>query len=245
MVFTKFGDKISISNSPVLSLKLKGPFADKVPSDDDNLVLKSARLMTSNQGMKITLDKNIPVAAGLGGGSSDAACVLRLISKMQNLPLPDAAEILKLGADVPVCLAAKPSQVGGIGEQITQIPPMLNLNLVLVNAGQSLPTSDVYSESRRLEESPMLPIPEFKSINNLVSWLNCQRNDLETAAKKLCPSVSKTLYQIGKIENCLLARMSGSGATCFGLFENALSAASAASMLKQSFPSWWVKQTTT
>ena len=241
-MFSDFGDGVSVSDGKSLTLSVSGPFAPQVPNCDDNLVMKAANLMSVYHGVTISLDKKIPVAAGLGGGSSDAATVIHLLSQFWRLPLPTDTDTVALGADLPVCLFGKSAIVEGIGELVTAVPPLPEMNLVLVNPRVIVPTGNVYDATREIEQPPLEPFPQIDTVEDLANWLQLQRNDLEGAAIEFCPVIAEMLSAIAQCSNCYLARMSGSGATCFGLFENYQSAAAAAKELIATYPNWWVRQ---
>ncbi len=205
--------------------------------------MKAARLMAAGRGAAVSLRKNIPVSAGLGGGSSDAAAAIKLLSRLWNLPQPDAGLSARLGADLPVCLNGKPSRVEGIGERVTELPPLPPLSAVLVNPGHMLPTGEVYAAAAGIAAAGLPPLPRFDSAGGLAGWLRLQRNDLENTAVLLCPAVADVLTALRRCRNCLMARVSGSGATCFGLFDGPQSAGSAAALLRRGNPGWWVRET--
>ena len=243
-MFTGFGDQISIKAAPKLSLSVRGPFAAQVPPGEDNLVMRAARLMAAGRCAAVSLRKNIPVCAGLGGGSSDAAAAMRLLSHLWGLPLPGPQKAAALGADLPVCLGGEPARVEGIGERILKLPPLPELHFVLANPGRMLPTGGVYAEAADTCASALPPLPRCGSAAALADWLRHQRNDLEKPAIRQCPAVAEILSALGGSRNCLLARMSGSGATCFGLFDTFPAARSAAAQLGRANPGWWVQATT-
>jgi 4-diphosphocytidyl-2-C-methyl-D-erythritol kinase len=218
-----------------------------VPQDRTNLAWRAAEALAEALGRPldtaIALTKSLPVAAGVGGGSADAAAVLRALARLWGLDAADPrlARIAgRLGADLPVCLAGRPSFVGGIGEQLDPAPTVAGTPLVLVNPNEPLATPAVFkartggfSEPTRFADPPAGPA-------DLARLLAGRRNDLTEPARRLCPAVDAVLAALAESRGCLLARMSGSGATCFGLYETPSNAAAAASALAEARPGWWV-----
>jgi 4-diphosphocytidyl-2-C-methyl-D-erythritol kinase len=242
VVFADVGDELFAEPAAELSLALAGPMAGRVPEGGDNLVLRAARMVCPpGRGAALRLHKALPVSAGLGGGSADAAAAVRAIAALYGLPLPDAAALAPLGADVPACLAARPVRMCGIGERLhpVAIPP---LHFVLVNPGVSLSTPEVFTALEKKENAPMPEeFPAWPDAASFCRWLAARRNDLETPACALAPAVGDVLARLDETEGCLLARMSGSGATCFGLFGDAAAARRTAEELARAFPGWWVR----
>lgn len=189
--------------------------------------------------------KNLPVAAGIGGGSADAAAALVGLSRLWGLPVPSAAASVALGADLPVCLAGGPCFVGGIGEELVPAPALPRAYLLLVNPRRPLPTVDVFRRFRRSHSAPgrWQGAPPADA-TALAALLAERRNDLTETALSLLPEIAEILEALAGSAGCLLARMSGSGATCFGLFESARAAARAAATLQVGAPHWWVRATT-
>lgn len=240
VAFADVGDRITLRPCDMLTLCVMGPRAAGVPSDDSNLVLRAARL--AGVSAEITLEKHLPVAAGIGGGSSDAAATLRAISDMIGAAAPENA--VTLGADVPVCLRAHVTRMGGIGEALRDVPPLPPVWAVLVNPGVAVATPDVFRALPRRDNTPMpSPIPRFVDAADLAVWLTEQRNDLQAPALALAPEIGTVLTALAATHGCLLARMSGSGATCFGLFAAPEAAQAAAQMLTVQHPTWWVQAT--
>lgn len=239
VVFADAGDRIMADPAETLTLRITGPRAAALPASDDNLVLRAARAM--GVAAAITLEKHLPVASGIGGGSSDAAATLRALSRLSGKPLPDAATVLSLGADVPVCLAPRAIRMSGIGETLTPLPHALPPAwLVLVNMGQAVSTPQVFKAMTRRDNAGLQPLPRLKDTAELAAWLTMQRNDLEAAALTLLPEIARVKTALTAQQGCLLARMSGSGATCFGLFADPLSAHAAAESIRRDRPDWWV-----
>ena len=239
VAFADCGDVITVAPADSLSLILTGPYALAL-SSTDNLVLTAARALHPGRGAQITLEKNLPVASGIGGGSADAAATLLALSDLWAEALPPPDIILKLGADLPICLQGQALRMQGIGEHITPLalPP---LHAVLANPGCALATKDVFNALTHRQNPSMTPLP---CPDDLLPWLAAQRNDLQPAAIHLEPQIAATLTALQSQPHCQLARMSGSGATCFALFPTADQAAAAATALKASHPHWWVQATT-
>jgi 4-diphosphocytidyl-2-C-methyl-D-erythritol kinase len=247
VAFASVGDRVSVAPSDQAAFTVTGPRAAEVPQDRANLAWRAADALAVTLGRPleaaITLTKCLPVAAGVGGGSADAAAVLRALARLWGLDAADprlAGIAGRLGADLPVCLAGKPSFVGGIGEQLDPAPPVAGTPLVLVNPNEPLATPAVFkartggfSEPARFAEPPAGPA-------DLARLLSGRRNDLTEPARRLCPAVDAVLADLAESRGCLLARMSGSGATCFGLYETPSNAAAAASALAEARPGWWV-----
>lgn len=246
VVFADVADLIEVEDSDRLSLGIHGPFAAGLPNDRDNLVLQAALLLAKATGReprgRIILHKNLPVAAGIGGGSADAAAALLALRSLWRATIDDddlfelAAE---LGADVPVCLNGQPAMMRGIGHDISPAPALPRCAILLVNPNQSVITADVF---RNLlpPYSPPLERPELSAVRQ-ISDLNRSRNDLEPAARALAPVIGEVLHDLAGLDPCRLARMSGSGATCFGLFDKLSEARAAAAKIAARRPEWWVR----
>jgi 4-diphosphocytidyl-2-C-methyl-D-erythritol kinase len=253
VVFADCGDRLTFTPGSALSLTLSGATAAQAGDDADNLVLKAARALAVRMPNVILgafyLEKNLPVAAGLGGGSSDAAAALRLIAQANNLA-PDNPHLQAVaratGADVPVCLDPRPRLMRGIGEQLSQPLPLPQLPAVLVNPGVALATKDVFAG---LNASAQLAAPfdlvaaiaKLESRDQLLHMLETQPNDLEAPAIVLQPVIADVLTVLRGLAGCQLARMSGSGATCFGLFASTTDADAAAKILRRKYPNWWAQ----
>ena len=233
---------------------MRGLTAKQAGPLDDNLVLKAANALAAEiPDLKLgrfTLDKRLPVAAGLGGGSSDAGAALRLLARANRLKLDDRRlqkVARRLGADVPVCVEPRPRRMRGIGEVLSAPLTMPKLAAVLVNPGVAVPTRDVFAMlglkpgGGRTRAARTRALPRDR--DGLVEFLAGERNDLEPAAIKLQPSIARVLAALRNEPGCQLARMSGSGATCFGLFSSARAATAAARNLSAKQPRWWVKAT--
>jgi 4-diphosphocytidyl-2-C-methyl-D-erythritol kinase len=241
VVFADLGDRIDIAPSNDLSLTVTGPRAAGVPADRRNLIWQAAELFPPGQGAAITLDKHLPHAGGIGGGSADAAATLRGLAAFWDLALPDAAAVLSLGADVPVCLFRKPARMLGIGEIVAPLPPLPPLWVVLINPGIEVPTGAVFKALTSPDNTPLPDIPAqgWQDAAALSDWLCDTRNDLEPPARALVPEIGRVIDHLNARPGCLLSRMSGSGGTCFGLFATEAAATQAALDL-QDRPDWWV-----
>ncbi len=248
VVFADMGDVVTLRDgpgrAPGLALSLAGPQAPAVPPGPDNLILRAARAMGAKgavEGLAFTLEKHLPVASGLGGGSSDAAAALRCMAARSGAALPGGDALLRLGADLPVCMAAAPSRMRGIGERIDPLPALPPLWMVLVNPGVPLSTAAVFA-ALALRDNPGLPdLPEgWPDTESFCAWLQGTRNDLESPACTIAPPVRAAIHALRRTEGCLLARMSGSGASVFGIFADAGHAGRAAKALRAHAPDWWI-----
>jgi 4-diphosphocytidyl-2-C-methyl-D-erythritol kinase len=252
-VFCAFGDTITVSPADADEFNLTGRFAGSVPAGPDNLVLRARETFRaqlgagSNQPVSILLAKAIPVTSGVGGGSSDAAATLRAMARFFGQE-PEDAELrqfgIRLGADVPMCLAARPLIARGIGEEIEPIASFPALHLVLVNPGVAVETPRVFAALARKDNPALPPLPDDLDTNSLLYWLQTTRNDLAAPALALAPDIGEAIAALGA-EGALLARMSGSGATCFGIFADAEAADRAASSILARRPGFFVTATST
>lgn len=252
-VFTGFGDWIVVAAAERDEFSVSGPFAGDVPRDDGNLVLRArdafrARFPESaDHPLAISLEKNIPVTSGVGGGSSDAAATLRALARPWGVRRKDEAlrrVALFLGADVPMCLARRPLIARGIGERIEEIAGLPALALVLVNHCVAVPTPQVFSALKE-RNNPRLPaLPGTITRAALIEWLASTRNDLAAPATALAPDIAESLAALSQ-EGAEFARMSGSGATCYGIFADAGAAAGAAAAIGAARPGWFVTATET
>lgn len=239
-VFPGAGDVLHAGPSGRLSLSITGPCGGGLDAGEDNLVLRAARLLAETAGHEpraaLVLDKRLPVASGIGGGSADAAAALRLLSRAWGLGPPPAELALRLGADVPVCLESRPAVMRGIGEVLTPAPTLPEFGMLLVNPGFAVATQAVF-RARRSGVTPPVSLPsEWLDAVAMAATLAQCRNDLEAAALTLYPGIGGVLDWIRSQRGCLLARMSGSGATCFGLFPTGAEAVT----LVGSVPGgWW------
>ncbi len=240
VAFADVGDRITAAPADQLTLTIDGPRAAGLAADTDNLVLRAARLM-GDRGAALRLTKRLPVSSGIGGGSADAAATIRALAQLWHLPLPDPLTTAQLGADVPVCLAGRACRMSGVGERLDPLPALPPVWLVLANPGLPLSTPAVFGALTDRQGAPMPTLlPRFASAADLAGFLSLQRNDLEPAARCLAPVIATVLEALAAQEDCLLARMSGSGATCFGLFASAMTADAAARAVGLAHPGWWV-----
>lgn len=251
VAFTSFGDELLLERDQRLSLSIAGPFSDGLSSADDNLILKAAHLLAPRSaqgvGARITLTKHIPVASGVGGGSADAAATLRGLSRLWRLPLSPRelhATAAAIGSDVPVCLDSTPAWMAGRGERVQRLPALPEISLLLVNPKIEVSTAEVFSKlTQRRGTGLPAPLVPFADIFAVVRYLQTTTNDLEAPAMRIAPVIGDVIEEIGRLPDVLLARMSGSGATCFGLVENNESASRCARMMRDRHPHWWVTAT--
>ncbi|MPR10220.1 4-(cytidine 5'-diphospho)-2-C-methyl-D-erythritol kinase [Microvirga tunisiensis] len=251
VAFAGTGDDLRLEPGPRLALRASGPTAALAGSDVDNLVLKAARLLADRvDGLQIGifhLTKRLPVAAGIGGGSSDAAAALRLLARLNELPLshPALREAARLtGADVPVCLEPRARMMRGAGEALGAPLNLPRLFAVLVNPRVPVETPAVF-KALGLRPGQALAGAEHQSVERsaLIDTLNAARNDLESPALRIQPLIGEALGLLRQTRGCRLARMSGSGATVFGLYDDCEAAAAAAKAVRRARPDWWVKAT--
>ncbi len=254
VVFAEQGDCLAVRlpgpAEPDLSLSVEGPFAGQLSNEPDNLVLRAARALAESANITpraaLSLTKNLPVASGIGGGSADAAAALHLLNRLWGLqwPLAELQDLaLPLGADIPVCLWGEPAVMRGIGEEIAPLAALPDFALLLANPGAAVSTGAIFAARQGSYSSPCRLPDRFIDFGTLLAWLAENANDLEQPARQLCPAVGEVLDALGRIEDCHLARMSGSGATCFGLFQTLSDAEAAAEALKRAYPAWWVLAT--
>jgi len=245
-VFTDLGDALAIAPAPDLSLQIDGPFAKGLDGEGDNLVLRAARSL-GGEGAKLTLTKNLPVASGIGGGSADAAAALRGLNALWNSGKDSAAlcELAAaLGSDIPVCVTSTHSFMEGRGEILRAPDSMPRLPMLLVNPRVAVPTKDVFAALQTRSGADMsLPRGRFRDTADLLRFLEATRNDLEAPALQLQPMIGEVLTAIAALPGALLTRMSGSGATCFGIFADDDCCARAAQILKEAAPGWWIAPT--
>ena len=254
VVFADVSDELVFTPASEDRLSLEGPFAGLV--DGENLVLKAKRAFASWLGVTVSgdflLKKNIPVAAGLGGGSSDAAATIRALLKAYDRDEDTKTFIRQsasIGADVPVCLQDSAAWMCGLGERVTPVCGLTPLPALLVNPRIKLSTAAVF---KTLNAKPLQPeeagdppsFPGWRNPQEAAVWLNEGRNDLEAPAIALEPAVKKVLDALRRLDDCMLSRLSGSGPTCFGIFLSQDAAAEAASEMRRSYPNWWVQATT-
>ncbi|QND49702.1 4-(cytidine 5'-diphospho)-2-C-methyl-D-erythritol kinase [Rhizobium lusitanum] len=259
VTFTQHGDRLGFRASERDEFSLSGRFSPLLTADADvggNLVLKARDLLrraAHDAGLEapsvhIHLEKNLPVASGIGGGSADAAATLRGLAKLWNLALPldtMTALALKLGADVPMCLASRPLIARGIGEAIELLPDFPSFAMVLGNPLVGVSTPEVFRQLARKDNPPLVLASRMPSDHSQwITTIGTLRNDLEPPAQSLCGEVA-TLAQMITDEGALVTRMSGSGATCFGLFDDLEQATAAAASLHRLRPDWYFQATET
>jgi 4-diphosphocytidyl-2-C-methyl-D-erythritol kinase len=254
VAFAREADRLTFAPGPRLSLRVRGGTAKNAGRVDDNLVLKAARALAAEvPGLtlgRFVLEKRLPVAAGIGGGSSDAGAALRLLARANRLKLTDPRVrrvARQIGADVSVCLDPRPRRMRGIGEKLSAPLSIPALPTVLVNPGVAVPTKDVFARlglrpGGKLKRAGSRRLPRHR--NGLILALARQCNDLEPAAIKIQPVIAGVLSLLRGQPDCKLARMSGSGATCFGLFGSPRAAVAAARSIAKAHPRWWVRATT-
>jgi 4-diphosphocytidyl-2-C-methyl-D-erythritol kinase len=248
VVFVEEADILTIEPATKLSLEIVGPFASALRDVSDNLVLRAARALDASLGAAITLEKNLPVAAGIGGGSADAAAALRGLNLFWDLDRPPDAlnEIAaQIGSDVPACVLSQPVWMEGRGEVVFPTRPIPAFELVLANPNIALSTASVFASLnvRKGVGAMSPPEEEIESIWDLVTYLVDAGNDLELPACAMAPSIDEVLEALAHEPGCVLAQMSGSGPTCFGIFQEGPWAQGAAERIAQDHPEWWVRRT--
>jgi 4-diphosphocytidyl-2-C-methyl-D-erythritol kinase len=253
VAFADIGDRITVAPSERLSLTVEGPFAAELAGPADNLILRALRALGDAAGigeppLTVTLDKRLPIAAGLGGGSSDAGAALKLARDVLALDLTDdaLADIAAtIGADGPMCLHARTAWAEGRGERLTPEPRLPSLPALLINPGVASPTGEVY---RAFDAGPPAaadrpPPPAGWTIAAAVDWLAAQRNDLQAPAVARAPAIAEALAAAADLPDVRLVRMSGSGATVFALFDTPAAARLAAGWMATNRPRWWIAPT--
>lgn len=253
VVFADIGDRIAAEPAEQSGLAVEGPFAEALADlpQKDNLVTRAARVAQAwglKQGavlppLKFTIEKNLPPASGIGGGSADAAATLRLCAEALSLEVDGDlyARATELGADVPVCLAGKPSWMAGIGEELVPVEVPGGLWLLLVNPRVEVPTGKVFGMLPANSNAREVTRPEaFADAATLITFLKDTANSLEAPALAIAPIIGEVLEAL-RDTSTPLARMSGSGATCFGLYENETTARDAATSIRDAHPDWWVR----
>lgn len=254
--FVDIGDTIRITPAESFSLAIDGPFADCFTAaerdtgpDSANIVIRAARTLAARRQkeltFKITLTKNLPLAAGMGGGSADAAATLwGLMEFWQIRPqaVPDLTDLmLELGADVPVCLPCRTTIMRGIGEELSPPPPFQEIPILLINPLESCSTAALFKAYQGPYRPNVTWPARFASHADFISFLRQLDNDLTPGALAAIPAIKTILDALEQTAHCALARMSGSGATCFGLFDTEEHAQDAARALQEQYPSWWIK----
>lgn len=254
MVFADVGDRVVIHEADALSVRVHGPFAAGLAHEDDNLVLRATRaLLAKARGpqppMGLSLEKVLPVAAGLGGGSSDAGAALRLVRSALGLAMDNddlEAVAAALGADGAACLWGRPVLAEGRGERLTPAPRLPLIEAVLVNPGVGVSTPAVYralDDAGAFGEVTPPPMPEaFESVEELAGWLAVMGNDLQGPAIGLAPEIGDVVETLAGEPETLIARMSGSGATCFAICASDIEAQALAERVAAMRPAWLVKR---
>lgn len=254
MVFADVGDKVSIHEADALSFHIQGPFLGALVAEADNLVMRAARaLLAKARGPQppigLSLEKVLPVAAGLGGGSSDAGAALRLVREVMGLAITDEeleAVAASLGADGAACLWGRPVLAEGRGERLSPAPGLPVMEAVLVNPRVAVSTPAVYGAfdaASRFGDVAPPPLPDaFESVEEVAAWASLMRNDLEAPAVSLAPQIGDVLATLADERETLLARMSGSGATCFAICGSDIEADALADRVAHLQPRWWVKR---
>ena len=250
VAFVDIGDRVRVERADRLSLQIEGPFGAGLSAGEDNLIVRALRRLgqvagIGEPGLKVTLDKRLPIAAGLGGGSADAGAALRLARAALDLPLDDAAleaTGADIGADGAMCVRSRPAWSEGRGDVLTPAPRLPAMPVVLVNPGAPSSTGAVYRAYDVAPRQADRPAPPADwSVEGVIDWLSAQRNDLEPPAIRLEPRIGEARERVAACEAVALARMSGSGATLFGLCRTAEDAARAARQLSPLFPDGWVR----
>jgi len=256
VAFARIGDRLTFARGAPLALHVHGPMAGGVGDTADNLVLKAARALADRvHGLQLgsfVLTKRLPVAAGVGGGSADAAAALRLLARANDIAPNDPrllAAARATGADVPVCLDPRPRVMRGIGEILSEPLDLPVLAMLLANPGVAVATKEVFARfDRSAAEQGAAPAIDPSAIpragDSLVDFLAVQTNDLERPARELQAVTSDVLTALRALPNCQLARMSGSGATCFAVFKSGEAARAGAERLRTAHPDWWIEATT-
>lgn len=255
VVFAEAGDIVTVQDASDTSLTVTGPFAAHVPANRTNLVFRAAQLAFPGWPVALRLDKYLPPASGLGGGSADAAAAVRAMTRLSDLDRDSSgarkrsgsdisALLLALGADLPVCLASRAARMRGVGEVLADATAPA-CPILLVNPGIPLPTQSVFKALGPHDTAPMEDdLPTFRGAIDLAHWLTFQRNDLELPALGLAPVIATVLATLRSQPGTLIARMSGSGATCFALFERNDACTAAARAISCTYPTWWTMPTT-
>lgn len=251
--FTEFGDVLRIERSDSTTLEIHGPQSVDLSTGPDNLVYRSVKMLSTICGQKlaarVVLDKRIPVAAGLGGGSADAGAVMRSLIQLYDLKPP--TDLLhscatKLGADIPACYTSNPAIGRGRGERLQPID-LVACPILLVNPGVKVSTAGVFQRFKETGQAfspPGRKVGAIESLAELIRVLETHHNDLQSVAITITPEIGTVLNVLRSDASCLLGRMSGSGATCFGLFETMERAQTAAVRISRDYPGWWVMPTT-
>ena len=243
VVFTDVFDRLIIKYAVENKLTVTGEFS-KLINVKKNSILQVLKLFENEltDRFSITLEKNLPIGAGLGGGSADAAALIRFITNNCSKKMPSSEAISKIGADIPACVLSVASRVRGIGEVVRPINIRgIDLWIVLVNPGIFVSTSSIFEELAEKYNEPLEPFIEVSSTDQLLDYLKRQRNDLQTVAVNKWPEINQVLDTIKETQDVLLSRMSGSGSTCFGLYRTQEIAERAVSYISKKSNKWWIK----
>ena len=241
--FTDISDRLFIKKRGKNGLSLTGEFS-KTISVKKNTILQVLKLFQNEltDRFSINLEKNLPIGAGLGGGSADAAAVIRFLVNYYTIPMPSLKSISKIGADIPACIASVASRVEGIGEIVKPINiTSIDVWIVLVNPRIFVSTSSIFQELTQKRNKPLSAFSDFNNTDRFIDYLKSQRNDLQAIAVNKWPEISYVLNTIQETQGVLLSRMSGSGSTCFGLYKSQEIAKKAANYINKKNNKWWVK----
>lgn len=255
VTFSESGDQIVARPAQVDEFTISGPFSTTLDPDSGNLVIRARDLLRmaiqasggETPPVSLHLEKNLPVASGIGGGSADAAATIRALLRLWNLSLPSEMLeklALSLGADVPMCLAGRPAIARGVGEALTPVTTLPSLNLLLVNPLKPVATPEIFRRLLKRDNPPMDALPGSFALSDWSDFLAEQRNDLEPAARELVPEI-RIIQTLLSLTGAQLGRMSGSGATCFGLYDTREAARAAERNLRSAQPGWFVKAVAT
>jgi 4-diphosphocytidyl-2-C-methyl-D-erythritol kinase len=250
-VFAQVGDLLTFAPSNALTLSLEGPFAAGLEGESENLVLRAAQALAAHAGLRasaaIRLTKNLPVASGIGGGSADAAATLRGLARLWGLDVawPELRALAAtLGSDVPVCVESRAAWMEGRGERLTPVGTFADMAMLLVNPGASVVTADVFRTlTARRGLGKVDHAARMQSHADVLAFMKTTMNDLEAPARLIAPVIGDVLDELARMPGVEFWRMSGSGATCFAMFENDSAAELAAIALSHSHPQWWVRAT--
>lgn len=247
VVFARAGDRITVTPASADDFTVSGAYAAETPRDASNLVLRARDLFRAHGGcepLAIHLEKHLPVASGLGGGSADAAATLRAMARAAGGRSLPAETALSLGADVPMCLRSRAALARGIGEELRELDGLPPFGLVLVNPGVAVSTPAVFAKLERRDNQGLGVMPDRPTLARLVDWLKTTRNDLEAPALALAPVIGNARDAMARA-GAAFVRMSGSGATCFGIFRDEQAAEQAAAGIRAAEPHWFVCSTET
>jgi len=254
VAFADIGDEITVARHDGFDISVSGPFAPLLQNEKNNIALEAAISFVNGfrdclPGVHVDLVKNLPIAAGMGGGSSDAAAVIRALAYLVDINVSRTAAgqlAVGLGADVSVCLDPQASFMSGIGNIVTTLPALPEIYAILVNPNIKMLTGAVFAAlavpgAIRRDEEGLKPEHAFVDAHDLAGFVGSCRNDLEAPALRMCPEISDVREALLARDGCLLARMTGSGATCFGLFAEKAQAQRGADYISAKAPRWWVK----